>query len=62
MATAVLTGLSFIWFAWRLFRTRDDKSMRKAGRSLFTYSLSYLAIIFLALLTDHVATLLGFAL
>ncbi len=62
MATATLTGLSFIWFAWRLFRTRDDKSMRKAGRSLFTYSLSYLAIIFLALLTDHVAGLLGLGL
>lgn len=62
MTAATVTGLSFIWFAWRLFRTRDDKSMRKAGRSLFTYSLSYLAIIFVALLTDHVARSLGFGL
>lgn len=57
---AAVTGLSFIWLALRLFRTRDDKSMRKAGRSLFTYSLSYLAIIFLAFLTDHAATVFGF--
>ena len=62
MSAAAVTGLSFIWLAWRLFRTRDDKAMRKAGRSLFTYSLSYLAIIFLALLTDHVAAILGFGL
>ncbi len=44
---------SFLWLAWRLFRTRDDKAMRKAGRTLFTYSLSYLFVIFLALLADH---------
>jgi len=62
MTAAVVTGLCFTWLAWRLYRTRDDKAMRKAGRSLFTYSLSYLAIIFLALLTDHVAAMLGFGL
>jgi len=59
---AVVTGVSFIWLAWRLFRTRDDKSMRKAGRTLFAYSLSYLALIFLAFLTDHVAMMFGFGL
>ena len=32
------------------FRTGDDVAMRKAGRALFTYSLSYLFVIFLALL------------
>jgi hypothetical protein len=33
------------------------------GRALFTYSLSYLFIvIFLALITDHVAKMLGMAL
>jgi protoheme IX farnesyltransferase len=33
--------------------------MRKAGRTLFTYSLSYLFIIFLALITDRAASMLG---
>jgi heme o synthase len=53
-AVAALTGVSFIWLAWKLFRTRDDKAMRKSGRTLFTYSLSYLFVIFLALVVDHV--------
>jgi protoheme IX farnesyltransferase len=59
---ASVTGASFIWLAWRLFRTGDDKAMRKAGRSLFTYSLSYLFIVFLAFITDHVATAFGIGL
>jgi protoheme IX farnesyltransferase len=33
--------------------------MKKLARSLFTYSLSYLFVIFLALITDHVGHLLG---
>jgi protoheme IX farnesyltransferase len=33
--------------------------MRRAARSLFTYSLSYLFLIFLALVTDHFARVLG---
>jgi protoheme IX farnesyltransferase len=56
---AAVTGLSFIWLAWRLFRTRDDQAMRRAGRALFLYSLSYLAVIFLALLTDHFGAMVG---
>ena len=56
---ATITGLSFVGLAWRLFRTRDDQSMRRAGRALFLYSLSYLAVVFLALLTDHYAAMVG---
>lgn len=56
---AALTGVGFLYLAWRLFRTRDDKTMRKAGRSLFTYSLSYLFVVFLALIVDHAVRLLG---
>ena len=33
---AAVTGASFIMLAWRLFRTRDDADMRRAGRTLFT--------------------------
>ena len=56
---AVVTGLSFVYLAWRLFRTRDAQSMRRAARSLFTYSLGYLFIVFLALLTDRFGTMVG---
>ncbi len=59
MATAAATGAAFLYLAVRLFRTTDDKAMRKAGRTLFTYSLSYLFVIFLALITDHVVGALG---
>ena len=59
MVAAAVTGAGFLWLAWRLFRTVDDKAMRKAGRTLFTYSLSYLFIIFLALITDRAGSLLG---
>lgn len=59
MATAILCGGGFVWLAVRLFRTTDSKSMKKAGRTLFTYSLSYLFLIFSALIVDHVARLAG---
>jgi protoheme IX farnesyltransferase len=52
-SVALVSGASFILLAWRLYRTTTDADMRRAGRRLFTYSLSYLFIIFLALLTDH---------
>jgi len=58
-AAAVVTGSCFIWFAWALFRTRETVAMKKAGRALFTYSLSYLFVIFLALIVDHVAGIMG---
>jgi protoheme IX farnesyltransferase len=56
---ATLTGVSFVYLAWRLFRTRDDVAMRRSARTLFAYSLSYLFVIFLALVTDRVATIAG---
>ncbi|WP_421760734.1 heme o synthase [Devosia sp.] len=59
MVTAAATGAAFLFLAVRLFLTTDDKAMRKAGRTLFTYSLSYLFVIFLALITDHVVGALG---
>ena len=33
--------------------------MKKVARQLFTYSLSYLFVIFLALSVDHVAHMVG---
>jgi heme o synthase len=58
-AIAAAMGLGFIVQAFRLYRTRDDKAMRKAGRALFTYSLTYLFLIFVALIADHTVTNLG---
>jgi protoheme IX farnesyltransferase len=55
---AVIAGTSFVYLAARLYRA-DAARMKKIARSLFTYSLSYLALIFFALMTDHVAQLIG---
>jgi len=56
---AALTGASFLYLAVRLAIARDGLAMKKVARALFTYSLSYLFVIFLALMTDHVGQLLG---
>jgi len=58
-AVAAITGLSFVWLAVRLWRAPDGADMRRAARALFTYSLSYLFVLFLGLLTDAVALRLG---
>jgi protoheme IX farnesyltransferase len=58
-AVAAITGISFVYLAARLFRTTENTAMKKVARSLFTYSLSYLAVIFFALMTDRVAQLAG---
>jgi protoheme IX farnesyltransferase len=56
---AAVTGLSFLYLAWRLYAAPNPLAMKKVARTLFTYSLSYLFVIFLALMTDHVGQLLG---
>jgi protoheme IX farnesyltransferase len=58
-AVAVLSGTSFLYLAWRLYRSTNTLSMKKIGRQLFLYSLSYLFVIFLALLVDHFAHAAG---
>ena len=59
MTAAAVTGLSFIWLAWRLLRTTEDVAMRKAARTVFNYSLSYLFIVFFAFMTDNLLTRFG---
>jgi protoheme IX farnesyltransferase len=56
---AAVTGGAFLMIAGRLYLSGDALGMKKTARSLFTYSLSYLFVIFLALLADHVAHLAG---
>lgn len=60
-AVAAITGASFVYLAIRLLRAPTNVDMRKAARRLFTYSLSYLFVLFLGLLTDSfIARMEGF--
>jgi len=56
---ATLTGLGFVYLAVRLWRQPAGTEMRRAARALFTFSLSYLFVLFLGLLTDHIALQMG---
>lgn len=56
---AVITGASFLFLAWRLYRTNEDVPMRKAARVVFNYSLSYLFVLFFALLADNLLARFG---
>ncbi|GLQ10797.1 protoheme IX farnesyltransferase [Devosia yakushimensis] len=58
-SVAVITGASFLFLAWRLYRTREDVPMRKAARVVFNYSLSYLFVLFFALLADNLLVRFG---
>ncbi|MEO6395116.1 MAG: heme o synthase [Devosia sp.] len=60
-SVAAVTGVAFLYLALRLYRTEQTAMMKQAGRTLFTYSLSYLFVIFLALITDHIGRMLGWA-
>lgn len=58
-AVAIAFGAGFLWLAVRLWRASESVVMRKAARSLFTFSLSYLFVLFLALLADTFVTRMG---
>ena len=58
-AVAVATGAGFLYLAFRLLRSGEDVAMRKSARVLFNYSLSYLFVLFLALLCDNLLTRFG---
>jgi protoheme IX farnesyltransferase len=49
LVSAVVLGLIFLWYAWRIWRHYDDLLARKA----FAYSIIYLSLLFAALLIDH---------
>jgi len=50
VVTAIL-GAVFVFLSWRLWRA-EGKEMKRRARVLFTYSLSYLFVLFLALVAD----------
>lgn len=49
LVSAVVLGLGFLVYAWKIYRHYDDLLARKT----FTYSIVYLSLLFAALLVDH---------
>lgn len=49
LVSAVVLGIGFLSYAWRIYRHYDDVLARKT----FTFSIVYLSLLFLALLVDH---------
>jgi protoheme IX farnesyltransferase len=49
LISAIVLGLIFISYAWRLYKNYSDE----LSRSLFRYSILYLSLLFAALLVDH---------
>jgi protoheme IX farnesyltransferase len=49
LASALVLGAGFMWFALRLWRQRTPQSCR----ALFTYSLAYLALLYVSMGVDR---------
>jgi heme o synthase len=49
LASAVVLGAVFLWYAWRIWKNYSDVLARKT----FAYSIIYLSLLFAALLVDH---------
>lgn len=49
LVSAIILGLGFLWYAWRIYKHYDDVLARKT----FTFSIVYLSLLFAALLVDH---------
>jgi protoheme IX farnesyltransferase len=49
LISAIVLGLIFISYAWRLYKNYSDE----LSRSLFRFSILYLSLLFAALLVDH---------
>jgi len=49
LIAAVILGVIFFWHAWRIYHCYTDQ----VAWSMFSYSIVYLALLFIALLVDH---------
>jgi protoheme IX farnesyltransferase len=58
-AAALALGAGFLGLAVKLYLSGTGKPMKQAGRSLFLFSLSYLAVLYAALLVDRLLLVLG---
>jgi len=54
LIAAIILGLGFVTFAWKLYNDEKNEYAMKT----FSYSILYLSLIFLFLLTDHYARIL----
>ena len=54
LSAAVVLGARFVWYAWALWRRRDDR----LAMPMFVYSITYLFGLFSALLGDRFLRLL----
>ena len=52
-AIAVVSGAIFFVLAWQLSQTKSFEADRRAAHRLFVFSISYLFVLFAALLADH---------
>ena len=53
LATSVLAGAGFLWFAGNVYSRREGAAAEKAARALFGFSILYLFVLFAALLAEH---------
>ena len=53
LGVSAVAGAAFVYFALRVYRSEDGHTGDKAARALFGYSISYLFIVFGALIVEH---------
>ena len=59
-ATAVVTGVAMLYFAWRVWWPRHPDLGHAAGKRLFGFSILYLFLLFAALLVEQGLNVLPF--
>lgn len=52
-AFAILMGAVFVGYCWRLIRANNDQEQRVFALGLFVYSIIYLFVLYLVILTDN---------
>ena len=56
LAIAVIVlGAIFLWFAFKVYRTRDGRQADRAAKQMFLFSIFYLFALFAVLLGEKIA-------
>ena len=58
-AIAIASGFGMVWLATKVFREREGDSARRAARRLFLFSIAYLFLLFLVLVSERALHLLA---
>ncbi len=56
---AIASGFGMVWLATKVFREREGDSARRAARRLFLFSIAYLFLLFLVLVSERALHLLA---